>query len=400
MAFQSEFAKLFEVKILHHFFLNKGQANFAQLPEEEQEEILQKYDTRHIFQITPTPETLKALNGHKYIFRTTAEGLFVGLQVERNNDVVTPLITPADDLQLTFLITIKDGGFMNYTALPLDRSPGKAYLFMNTAQNAPKSFPHLTTVPPVFENGKTYFPGDMLSDNESAISTLYTALQKTGTTPGTQPWWLAETAENQTQLYYANVNDLFPVVNDFLTYRVSEQDLEPSITLTNAQGEELDFTHTYLPGTYRMAQMDLRQFPGGMYNAHFHSASPVYDQTLKFFLVKQQEIPFGIIHISAKSDSANYDLLSDEGNLRSPVFEIRFRNRMTHWRYVGKKFNLQSFTGSPLPLTRYGFIDNVSVKDIDGQDVEGLPNAGRTPIKTEAITHEAETRYYSEIHIN
>ncbi|TVQ07110.1 MAG: hypothetical protein EA361_18800 [Bacteroidetes bacterium] len=400
MAFQIEYAKLFEVKILHHFFLNKGLDNFAQLPAEEREEILRKYDTRQIFQISPTSETLKALNGHKYIFRTTAEGIWVGLQVERNNDALTPHIIPADDLQLTFMISLKDSGFMNYTALPLNNDPGKAYLFKNTLQDAPKSFPNLTAVPPVHEPGKTYFPGDMLSDNTTVVNTLYTVLQKTDTNPGTLPWWLAESGDAQTPLYYANANDLFPVVKDILSYRVTEQDLEPSITLTNAQGEELDFPHTYLPGTYRTAQIDLTQFPGGIYNAHFHSANPAYDENIKFFLIKQQELPFGIIHINAKSDTAAFDLLDNEGNLRSPVFEIRFRNRMTHWRYAGKKFNLQSFTGSPLPLTRYGFINNVTVKGIDGQDVEGLPNAGQTPIKTEAFTHEDETRFYSEIHIN
>jgi hypothetical protein len=86
--------------------------------------------------------------------------------------------------------------------------------------------------------------------------------------------------------------------------------------------------------------------------------------------------------------------------LRSPVYQLRFRNRATHWRYVGKQFNAFSVTTNPMPLTRFGVIDNVSVPDKNGTPVDDLPGPEVTMIKAEALAVEAEKKFYSEIHIN
>ncbi len=93
-------------------------------------------------------------------------------------------------------------------------------------------------------------------------------------------------------------------------------------------------------------------------------------------------------------------MLDPQGFMRSPVYELRFRNRRTRWRYIGKKFNDTSVTDTPLPLTRFGFIENVTVKDKNGIPVTDLPNPTLSIIKTEALVKTTEKYFYSEIHIN
>jgi hypothetical protein len=93
-------------------------------------------------------------------------------------------------------------------------------------------------------------------------------------------------------------------------------------------------------------------------------------------------------------------MLDPLGNMRSPTYELRFRNRMTRWRYIGKKFNIDSVTDTPLPLTRFGFIENVTVLGKNGELIDDLPNPAVSIIKTEALTKTTEKNYYSEIHIN
>jgi hypothetical protein len=107
-----------------------------------------------------------------------------------------------------------------------------------------------------------------------------------------------------------------------------------------------------------------------------------------------------MIHLSLKSNVPDYHMTDDHQDLLSPVYMIRFRNRATHWRYVGKNFNTSSVTNEPLPLTRFGVITDVAVPDKNGVMLEDLPNPGNTMIRTDALTSADEKKYYSEIHIH
>ena len=106
-----------------------------------------------------------------------------------------------------------------------------------------------------------------------------------------------------------------------------------------------------------------------------------------------------MIEIKVKSNQAAFNLIEVD-HLLSPTFEIRFRNRRTHWRYVGKIFETPYVVENPLPLTRFGYIEIIKPPEPDDTKTVMLPNPSDSPIKAEALINTDEKNYYSEIHIN
>ncbi len=394
---------LFEVRILHHFFLNKGEKGYDTMSLAEKASMMLGYDAREISEIVPTEECSKILRAHNCIFKFTSTGIIVGLRAESDGlqpPKFKPFMTLADDLKFTFLVKLRDTDFMNYTALPFTGNSGQLFTFQNTIAGGSKKFPALSAIPPVYEAAKEYLPGDMLSDNPNNQTKLFTALQKTNQVTSTDGEWMTETSADNLPLQYVNVNDRHPLVRGIFSYQVKDAGVEPVATVKTATGITVTPKVTILSGDFRTIQVDMREFPEGFYTMHIESAAPVYSDDVSFYLLQQRENPFGIIQLNVKSDDVTFNMLDPLGFMLSPAYELRFRNRSSRWRYIGEKFNGASFTEKALPLTRFGFIENVKVMGKDGDFIDDLPNPSVTIIKTEALTKTTENNFYSEIHIH
>lgn len=199
---------------------------------------------------------------------------------------------------------------------------------------------------------------------------------------------------------YAGETDRHMLVKERMLYRVKTAAVEPTVEIKNSAGKVVEVKSDILPGEFRTIQLDLHVLPEGLYSLHAESTDQIYQDDLQFYLLQTQEVSFAILQCAVKSDSASYDMLDSQELMLSPAYELRFRNRATHWRYVGNKFNASSVTNGAMPLTRFGVIENVSVPDKDGTPVDDLPNPGVSMIKAEALTIEAERKFYSEIHIH
>lgn len=403
MSISITYGILFEVKIIHHFFLNKGENVYDAMSDPDKANMMLKYDAREIFEIVPTEECSKILRAHNCIYKLTSTGIIVGLRAE--SDGLEPpkfksFVTLADDLMFTFLIKLRDMDFMNYTSLPFTGNSGQIFTFSNTIAGGSKKFPELSAIPPIYEPAKEYMPGDMLSDNLNNQTKLFTALQKTTQATSTAGDWMTEESADNLPLQYVNVNDRHPLVRGIFSYQVKVAGVEPVATIKTATGITVTPKVMILSGDFRTLQIDMREFPEGFYSVHIESAVPVYTDDIAFYLLQQRESPYGIIQLNVKSDDVTYNMLDPLGNMRSPAYELRFRNRLTRWRYIGKKFNDASVTDKPLPLTRFGFIENVTVMGKDGELIDDLPNPAVSIIKTEALVKTTEKNFYSEIHIN
>lgn len=396
------YKSLFEVKILHHFFLNKGEQEWDKMSQVDKDRMESNYDIREIFDITPTPESTKALSSHSCIFKKTSTGLLVGIKAEAdklNPGKFNSFVPLADNLTFRFLVRLKDLNFMNYTALPLQGNGDKIYVFSNSLNKTPNTFPALSAIPPVFKSGNTYLPGDMLSDSANNPTKLFTALEKTSNNPTLSADWQTEIGNATTPLSYVNVNDRYPVANGFFTYTMKVKDAKPIATLKNSSGFSIQPKMEVLPGDFQTLQIDLLKYPQGIYSIHIDSDDPTYHDDATFYLLQGSEVPFALIEIKVKSNQPAYDLFI-QGDLRSPTLEIRFRNRWTHWRYLGKLFNPPYVLENPLPLTRYGNIEITKPPEPEDTKTIILPNPSVSLIKAEALMHTEEKKYYSEIHIN
>ena len=129
MTFSIKYKPLFEVKILHHFFLDKGDTNFFSMSEEEQEKQLTDFDLNSTLKIIPSTETNRKLAGYKLAFNPTTHGFIVYTSVSAESDI-KPFISLDDTLELTFLLKLVDYTFFNYTNLDIANA-GKLFLFAN-----------------------------------------------------------------------------------------------------------------------------------------------------------------------------------------------------------------------------------------------------------------------------
>ncbi len=410
---------LFEVKIFHHYFLNKGMENYERMTDDAKADMMLKYDVREFLDITPTPECRKNLDRHHCIFKQTSTGIIVGMKAETNEldfQKFRPFHDLDDDLAFTFLINLNDPLFLNYTALPLTENSGKVYLFQNIKGLYARKFPSLCSLPDKHVNSYEYLPGDMVIDDLNTPATLFTAINKSKSDPAenydpaahSDDWLSEEKSKKKSDSFpisYANMNDRHLLVRQTMAYRVKKAGIKPTIVVMSAFGTTVTPKITFipevllLPGEFQTIQVDFCGLPEGFYSMHVESNDPACQDAIDFYLLQQQVAPFGILRLAVKSDTTEYDMLHDNCIL-SPAYELRFRNRATHWRYVGKKFNALSVTEEAFPLTRFGFIENITVKNKEGDYETDLPNPEVSMIKAEGLTVPAEKKFYSEIHIH
>lgn len=142
MSFSIVYRPFVEVKLFHRYFLDDGETPFDQSVS-IQEKQLSKYNAHNFLSIVPTAQTQQALNGHKIVFKKSKDGFVLFINSEKvgsDPDTYIPLIAPADDLKLNFLVYARDSLFENYSEIKaINPIP---YLFSNyIPSTAPASFP-------------------------------------------------------------------------------------------------------------------------------------------------------------------------------------------------------------------------------------------------------------------
>jgi hypothetical protein len=402
MSFHIVYKNLFDIQLLHHYFLDKGEEIYDALSEDEKDSIEEKYDIREILEVVPTSDCRKVLTDHECVFKNTSTGILVGIKAkpdELQPQLFNPFIAPMQDVTLRFQVRIKDSYLLNYTALPFNANNGKIYVFKNYPVNSSAKFPSLSAVPPLFDPSLNYYPGDMLADDPANQTKLFTALVKTNKNTSDDSDWLTEAGNATTPLSYANVNDRYVVVNGILNYQMKIQGAIPVANFKNSSGAMISPETEIIPENNYILQADMRNYPQGFYSIHVESSNAVYQDDFTFYLLQESETPFGIIEIKVGSNQEGYDLL-DQGHLVSPTFELRFKNRRTHWRYSGKYFTTPYVVSTPLPLTLNGHIEIIKPPGPEDTKTMMLPNPLDPVIKPEALIIPGETKYYSDIYIN
>ena len=104
------YKSLFEIKLLHHYFLDKGEEIWDAMAPEDRDLMEEKYDIRDILEITPTPDCNTILNSHNCIFKQTSSGIRLGIKakpVDTASQEFIPFIPLENDLSFRFLIRLK-----------------------------------------------------------------------------------------------------------------------------------------------------------------------------------------------------------------------------------------------------------------------------------------------------
>ena len=295
------YKRLFEVRILHHYWLDDGTTIYDNLTETERIKKILNYKIDSLISINPTPLTRKTLKGIGGIAKQTGLGLVVALPADK----VIP-----DDTVFGFTIEIKESSFYKYTALTLQNhkisdcfSPGENRI-VRYKENTPV-FSNLTGVSRGSGAGKQLFlskeiPALTANDQVEALVISGNALlQLTGSQPGAATQQLSSNAASMPVFYHQQ----------------DAPQINPPPGLLGAPARGIELTQEFTDNV------------------------------------------FGIVEITAvKAGDADYSCTS--GGIAKenyPIFQIRFKNRSVIWKYLRKSNGSPvSESPAPLPLTYSG----------------------------------------------
>lgn len=321
----SAYRRLFQVIILHHYWLDDG-GTAAGLDPATIDGILE-YDARSFLKIEPLASTETRLTGLRAVFKPTATGFVVAIPA----DVIVP-----DDAVFEFALTIPSAEFMNYTALTL--LPQQIHEHYHLIED------------------RTY----RYKENIPVLSNL-TGVTRTDAVPNTYLFLSQEIPASAggeaLESLLLSGNALLQVVSD----QTDTQQLAAQAT------DSVVFVH----------QEDAPAItpPPGLIGTPPARGILLTDE--------MPEDLFALIRIAAVHPT-DADFSCTSGGVAKtdpPFFQVRFRNRWTYRRYMNQQTGtLISTENAPLPLTYQGNAGTGQpppVNMVKLGEISGLNNANR-----------------------
>ncbi len=306
---------LFEVRLFHHYWLDDGETVFDQIADQAKKDArLQEYDRRLFLSVRPTVTTEKYLAAFQCLFRDTALGFVV---IAPANAQIPP------ETLLEFIITVRDVRFFDYTALTL--RPQRIYEFPCEPENSiyryKENVPFLSNLTGTAKgtgSSKRIFLSQAYPDSTSNDQVEFLVLS------GGKPVQLASDSDGAN----TKIQELDAQTNDLLVY-LHQGDV-PLITAPSGV--------VGVPGKGVRLSSDI---PDDVYAC----------------------LSLAALH---PSDS-DFSYAEVDGQIKStpPVYQVRFKNRSTYWKYISLKTGIESIEATPLPLTCFGNASGTKKKPSD-----------------------------------
>lgn len=119
MGFNKVYRPLFDVKLLHHYFLDEGGEIYGDtLDAANMEKNLSAYRLSNFMSVQPTENTVTALRNLRSRFILSNHGF----QVVTSSEGDEPFIPFSDNSKFDFILKITDQYFENYTNITINRS--------------------------------------------------------------------------------------------------------------------------------------------------------------------------------------------------------------------------------------------------------------------------------------
>lgn len=301
---RQRYTRLFEVRLLHHYWLDDGRTVFDAIPDQAvKTRRLLTYDVRRVLSVEPSAATAAVIAGLRGVFRSTGLGFLVAVP----DDTVVAL-----DASWEFHVTVAAVDYASYTALSL----------------RPQPITHVTdpTDPKVIHRYKANVP---------VLSNLTGASQGTG--PGkrlflSRPYVDGADAGDGVEALVTSGSNLRQLTGD-----------PPS-----ASFHVLGATSGH-PVYVHQGDVPAVVPPAGT------SGAPARGLGLR------RDTPPAVAVVirlaPRRPDDNDFSFAEPDGALRTSTrtFEVHFRNRWTTWRYRNKADgSVTSTEAEPLPLTYFG----------------------------------------------
>lgn len=302
----SSYQPLFEVRLLHHYWLDDGATVFDLIADaDKKDRFLSAYDRRDFLATAPTATTATALKGLNCIYKDTALGFIVA--AARNQAI-------PDDVTFEFALSVTSANFFSYSALTL------------TPQKIIELY---------------YPPEDRIYRYKSNV---FVFSNLTGSARGQGTNRTLYLSSNYPVLSADDKIEALVITGGGLSQLTSDP---PNPTV-----QQLNTSANNLPVFVNQNDVPVLKPPEGLVGA------PVRG------ILLSSDIPdsiFALIRLSPIRTDDNAFSFTDDGNPRTPypVFQLRFKSRSTVRRYLNKRTGAtESTEPNPLPLTYFGNAGN------------------------------------------
>ncbi|WP_259070948.1 hypothetical protein HDF24_23020 [Mucilaginibacter sp. X4EP1] len=379
------FASLFSVELLHKFYSDQLCSDFT---------------------ITPSASALNILNGRRVIVKQYQNMLYTGIQ-STNSQAFIPV---ENGMQLTFFLQLNNPLFFNYTNLPAAFNTNQIYYFTNRNVNAVNGKNFLSVPVPQYNSAVLYAPGALASDGTGVTYRAIRTNQSSNQQNLTQTAYWTKVDNNG----YVNSGDLLQFLPGLSTYTFTSAQTEANISVLGYDTTANTYTLSVLaktitfPGPSTSFTLDLSALKPGKYSLTVNGQQQWIYLNSELTGIK----PFAVFDIFNAPAPASCNLVSNTGQLLSPLYSILFLNRATLWKYVlptGKTGTISDTTGTfsfttlanditsatPIPLSNA--LLNFQLT-INGTPFTPIPCAD--PSRFTYLTQAGDTYDCSEIYIN
>jgi len=363
---QIVYRKLFEVDILHDYFMLPG--------------VVEKYATDYkvsdLFSIQPSPDTVSLMQDYRMLFRSTPSGFVLLLNAEFLNSaaVFVSSIDFLNELSFTFYWTLKDPCFFNFTNQRVLENSKKIYYFSNRMGSVEGTVSYLNKAIPAF--GTTY-PGDplyRLGDMVSEGGATFELIEKESPVinfPANAAIWQKI---NQAVVNYVNPDDRISLQGSRYVYERLNSNPGEFITARLLDINNQVMPLGLIPGTnqpqseYRAPKsgsdpvifiLDFSRLKPGVYKLEINENSGITSRSFYLMDPLLKNDLFGVTSFYVSGTSAPFRFIKEDPALKRWLlddppkkFTIRFRNRLTRWKYLKQDQTVFNEPALPRPLTK------------------------------------------------
>jgi hypothetical protein len=363
---QIVYRKIVEVQVQHDYFLLPGVV----------EKFAGDYTVSQIFNIEPSPDTVRLMQDYKMIFRSTPSGFVILVKSDFINSAVgyATSVDFLNELSFTFYWTLVNPYFLNYTNQRILEKDKKIYYFSNLTGSVGGTVRYLNKAIPAFGttylNEPLYRLGDIVSESGATFELIEKESPVTNFPANAAKWQKI----NNNAVNYVNPNDRISLLSSrYVFERLNSNPGEfISARLLDVNNHEIPLG--FISGTNQ---------PQNEYRTPLHGNDPVNfildfsRLNTGFYTLEISEIsgitlkPFYLMHPMVKSDlfgvssffvsvaAPSFRFIKEDPVLKRWIidnphkkFTIRFRNRLTRWKYLNQDESVFNQPPTPRPLTK------------------------------------------------
>jgi len=365
MSSNTVFKRLFEVQIVHDYFLTSSDGfSFFERNEEDKRDVLTKklahnnYDVRKLYSIEPIGETDRRMSEYKLLLRKTALGFIVGLEVTVESLAGETLYKPkydfSDKLSLTFSVRPRLSFFKSITNLGLRPPLTAVNYFTNKDKEAFNEIvlPSYASLPlanktETHQDGMIHEMGTLVDFSGS----IREAKQLTNTDGGDLNLWDIVVDRR----FVGDADRVLLPGNFEYTLKKDQNITQIDFILEDKDGNAVKTISKSSPDPIERVFLNFSivdetivppvEIPSGFYTLKItHNTDPEITYTIYINEEIYDKEYLGVIDIRSDEPNPPFSLLDAAGFLKAridvsnikvshPVFELRFKNRRTYWRY-------------------------------------------------------------------